>query len=897
MQRASSWRGVVTFLALCAVAQTATAGEPLKPYVFLIVDTSGSMATATGFGPPSCVGGTDNRISHAKCAINRIGSSFGDMILGLARFRQSTTDTTPADGCSMTSSCPAAANSDVALETLVGISDGNNSDLVTWTDFTAGTCGTVLANNPEMFTANGTPIAGSLVGAKRYWQGLQHSNGTTLWANGSPGFDPIRTDPLRNVFLPSGRQCRPYIVISLTDGSESCQTSTDANNAAAALLTTVVDTCTYRIETKAIGFGVAPGDAEIEGVAHAGGATDVAGVNEGLYASNEEELQVAISSILADAVKFELCNNVDDDCDVLIDEDFPNKGAACDNGLVGRCRGTGSYGCAPGGAGTQCNITSPGGTATVETCNSIDDDCDTRVDEGLTCSCTGVEICNNLDDDCDTRIDENLVRGCGTDVGECAVGTQTCGTGTWGACSGTGPTAEACDGLDNDCDGVIDGQVRSCSAIPGGNPNTGICHGGMQTCTAAAWGTCVGEVGPATEACDTIDNDCDTRIDEGTGGADCSSTCGVGQTVCTAGVLSCQGSTGSSPEVCNNFDDDCDTRTDEGVADMGPCTMAPDGQPLCMPGVLRCVGGSFVCQGGEPAMAETCDCDDNDCDTQIDEGSLCGPGATCTACQCALPCASGEFPCPEGRVCVDNFCLVDTCFGVTCDPLPNGDKTVCDDGACVRACDEVTCGVGEVCVGPLGECRVDNCTTFPQYCNAQQQCVAGTCVTNLCAGVTCGAGEYCQAGDCVGSCTGVTCGPGQVCELGACVTDPCNGPCPVNFVCNQQSGTCVNDPCIGQPCPTGEACNPQNGTCEQDPCLGVTCPNATDVCVRGTCATPPPPIDAGPDDEEHVTAGGGGGCATSSANHHPEGGLALLGLALAVALRRRRGARAGGGRS
>ena len=43
--------GVVTFLALCVVAQTATAGEPLKPYVFLIVDTSGSMATATGSGP------------------------------------------------------------------------------------------------------------------------------------------------------------------------------------------------------------------------------------------------------------------------------------------------------------------------------------------------------------------------------------------------------------------------------------------------------------------------------------------------------------------------------------------------------------------------------------------------------------------------------------------------------------------------------------------------------------------------------------------------------------------------------------------------------------------------------------------------------------------------------
>lgn len=520
MQRASSWRGVVTFLALCVVAQTASAGEPLKPYVFLIVDTSGSMATATGAGPPSCVGSTDNRLNHAKCAINRIGSSFGDMVLGLGRFRQSTTDTNPADGCTMSASCPAAATSDTGLEVLVGIVDGNNSDLVTWTDFTAGTCTTALASNPELFSTGSTPIAGSLVGAKRYWQGLQLSTGGTLWPAASAGFDPIRNDPLRNVFLPSGRQCRPYIVISLTDGAEACQTSADANAAAAALLTTVVDARTYRIETKAIGFGVTPGNTAIEDVAHAGGAPDVAGVNEGLYASNEEELQVAISSILADAVKFEQCNNLDDDCDVLVDEDFPNKGAACDNGMVGRCRGTGTFGCAASGAGTQCNITSPGGTATTETCNSIDDDCDNRIDEGLICSCTGVEICNNADDDCDGRVDEGLVRACGTDVGECVAGTQACAAGMWGTCSGVGPVAEACDGRDNDCDGVIDGQVRSCSAIPGGNPNTGICHGGMQTCTAAMWGTCVGEVVPATEACDTIDNDCDTRVDEGTGGAD-----------------------------------------------------------------------------------------------------------------------------------------------------------------------------------------------------------------------------------------------------------------------------------------------------------------------------------------------------------------------------------------
>jgi hypothetical protein len=166
---------------------------------------------------------------------------------------------------------------------------------VTWTDFTAGTCtSNAIANDPEINIAAGTPIAGSLSGQALLAGPAGHRRHDLLGV-GQPGFDPIRNDPLKNVFLPSGRQCRPYIVISLTDGAESCTTFTNATNAAAALLTTVVDTRTYRIETKAIGFGATPGDAQIEGVAHAGGAPDVAGVNEGLYASNSEELQVAIS--------------------------------------------------------------------------------------------------------------------------------------------------------------------------------------------------------------------------------------------------------------------------------------------------------------------------------------------------------------------------------------------------------------------------------------------------------------------------------------------------------------------------------------------------------------------------------------------------------------------------
>ena len=87
-------------------------------------------------------------------------------------------------------------------------------------------------------------------------------------------------------------------------------------------------------------------------------------------------------------------------------------------------------------------------------------------------------LCNRLDDDCDGQVDENCdcepgaVQPCfrgppgRRGIGACQDGMQRCIAegefGNWSACEGgIAPSSEACDGLDNDCNGCTD-EVEGC---------------------------------------------------------------------------------------------------------------------------------------------------------------------------------------------------------------------------------------------------------------------------------------------------------------------------------------------------------------------------------------------------------------------------------------------------
>src|SRR5690606_24360892 len=118
-------------------------------------------------------------------------------------------------------------------------------------------------------------------------------------------------------------------------------------------------------------------------------------------------------------------------------------------------------------------------------CNTVDDDCDGLTDEDVDFDdprhCGGCTPC-----DLDNAIEGCVAGGC--TVVQCLPGfvdeNGDPADGCEYGCAPTGP--ETCDGLDNDCDGEIDGDDPDLTA-PGNFCRTlGACAGTTPTCAADA---------------------------------------------------------------------------------------------------------------------------------------------------------------------------------------------------------------------------------------------------------------------------------------------------------------------------------------------------------------------------------------------------------------------------
>ncbi len=220
----------------------------------------------------------------------------------------------------------------------------------------------------------------------------------------------------------------------------------------------------------------------------------------------------------------EVCDGVDNDCDGATDEsgatgettwydDADADGYGSSALSVTACDAPVGY----VASSTDCDDTSASiHFGASETCNSVDDDCDGSVDDGLatatwyddgdgdgygdasvsTISCSVVAGAVGNDDDCDdltAAVNPAAIEACDAVDNDCDGGTDE-----------SGATGESLWYDDADGDGYGDGSVStlSCSALIGTVADATDCNDADVTVNPSA-----------TEVCDSADNDCDGSVD------------------------------------------------------------------------------------------------------------------------------------------------------------------------------------------------------------------------------------------------------------------------------------------------------------------------------------------------------------------------------------------------
>ncbi|MEZ4250573.1 MAG: hypothetical protein R3B99_20265 [Polyangiales bacterium] len=159
--------------------------------------------------------------------------------------------------------------------------------------------------------------------------------------------------------------------------------------------------------------------------------------------------------------------------------------------------------------------------------------------------------------------------------GACGTGSQSCVDGSWSACtSTTTPSTEVCDGVDNDCDDVVDGPsaAASCSAtrVAEAACSAGAC---VAVSCADSWFDCD----------DRFDNGCEAQLGNLDHCTECGEACGW---VCEASG--------------------CNDAVTVGVGDRHACAIREDGTAVCWGlNLYGALGNGTVMNSETPVSVET----------------------------------------------------------------------------------------------------------------------------------------------------------------------------------------------------------------------------------------------------------------------------------------------------
>jgi len=444
----------------------------------------------------------------------------------------------------------------------------------------------------------------------------------------------------------------------------------------------------------------------------------------------------------------------------------------------------------------------------VEACDGIDNDCDAG-------DCGGSPCAAGIDEDYDLTSDP---LHCGVCYNSCDLYNNATGVCVSSICE-MGP----CDANFHDINGNDqDGCEYNCPITNGG-----------------------------VEACDTLDNDCDGLTDEDFDLTTDVNNCGVCGNVCSLAnaVPECVGSVCVIQSCTGDFEN-CDAQNFNGCevnlmtnpdncltcgnvcifgADPGVCVGG-----ACFPG--DCSTGFLDCDGlpGPPQCEVNPNTDENNCGSC---GNVCDPGEFCETgvCRCGSTgpdCTASQTCC--GVECVDIQTDNDHCgaCNVQCDP-----NEICTSGSCSCGGTGPDCNplLNEICCDQNcfnSQTSVLHCGDCGTQCDLNEQCINGSC-------------------DCGGS--GIDCWAPDVCCGTQCVdlnvnTSNCGG---CGIVCNDEIPhaftLCVTGSCVLDGCRAGWAdcnSNPADG-CEIDintdlsncGACGTVCTNAhgSTVCTSGNC--------------------------------------------------------------